>query len=130
MLTAASASRVWLPPLSASLWTATLSTPMSRQARMIRTAISPRLAMRTRRNGSPSVGPSLCKDASPIEPASRLQRDVAMLLSRVGVALGREGVEAGDEPRTCLRRPDHVVNVPASGGDVGIGESRLVLGDE
>src|SRR5437762_1464102 len=46
MQTASSARRVWRHSSSAWLYTATVPIPSSRQARITRTAISPRLAMR------------------------------------------------------------------------------------
>src|SRR5215203_6413902 len=51
MHTARSASRAASPPRSAVDVTTTASMPSARQARTTRTAISPRLAMRTRRTG-------------------------------------------------------------------------------
>ena len=50
--TASSASSTWSDSRSASEKTATVAMPSSRQARMTRTAISPRLAMRTFSNGA------------------------------------------------------------------------------
>src|SRR6478672_8567108 len=93
--------------------------PRSRQARMMRTAISPRLATRTRRNGL-----SLRKDRSGSE------RDVAMLLPRVGVALVGEDLEGADEPRPRLAREDHLVDVAARRCDVGVREFLLVRGHQ
>ncbi len=46
MQTLASARRTCIALASAVEWTATVSMPISRQARMIRSAISPRLAIR------------------------------------------------------------------------------------
>ena len=46
MHTASSAKRTWRASASAVECTATVRMPSSRQARMIRSAISPRLAMR------------------------------------------------------------------------------------
>src|SRR5712692_6607510 len=46
MHTASSAKRTWSPLESAVEWTATVATSSSRQARMIRSAISPRFAIR------------------------------------------------------------------------------------
>ena len=45
-----SARRRWGEPASAAEWIATVSIPIARQARSTRAAISPRLAMRMRRN--------------------------------------------------------------------------------
>src|SRR5688500_17594179 len=125
MRTAWSAMRAWAAPASASLKTATVSSPSSRHARMIRTAISPRLATRTRRKGRsprdaiaasravsrPGAGPaSLRKDGA----LPDLERDVPMLLSRIGVALRGKRLEACDEPRPRLGRADDVVDIAAT----------------
>src|SRR5215211_7161708 len=96
----------------------------SRHARMIRTAISPRLATRTRRKGG---AVSLRKDASRLTaPAGASERDVAMLLSRIGVPLRLQHVEGGDDSRTRLRRTDNVVDIAAGGRDVRVREFVLV----
>jgi hypothetical protein len=50
------------------------------------------------------------------------ERDVAVLLRRVLVALGLEPRQRGDEPRARLPRPDDLVDEPARRRDVGIGE--------
>src|SRR5690348_7749067 len=50
MQTASSAWRTWRESSSADEYTATVASPSSRQARTIRSAISPRLATRTLRN--------------------------------------------------------------------------------
>src|SRR5688500_6535115 len=99
--------------------------PSSRQARMIRTAISPRLAMRTRPKGG-RRGPSLRKDIIASGPAGSVsgpasatwepattasERDVAMLLSGVRVALVGKHLESADKARPRLRWPDDVVDV-------------------
>ena len=49
MAHASSAARTWRAPRSHAEYTATEDSPMSRHARMIRTAISPRFATRTLR---------------------------------------------------------------------------------
>src|SRR3954464_9864049 len=90
---------------------------------MIRTAISPRFAMRTRRNGAASAS-SLRKDEAGSE------RDVAMLLPRIRVALVGEDLEGTDQAGTCLRRFDHFVDVATPRRDVRIRELRLVGCDE
>src|SRR5512135_855745 len=104
--------------------------PSSRHVRMIRTAISPRFAISTRRNGgladrtarvSPdaaSTRSSLRKDAS--GPGS--ERDVAMLLPRVAVPLVGEHLEGTDEAGSGLRRLDDVVDVAAGRGDIRVRE--------
>src|SRR5881628_672121 len=57
---ASSARRTWSASRSASLYTATADIPRSRQARMTRTAISPRFATRILRKGAVSSGPLAC----------------------------------------------------------------------
>src|SRR5207247_7576342 len=57
---ASSARRTWSASRSASLYTDTADIPRSRQARMTRTAISPRFATRTLRKGAVSSGPLAC----------------------------------------------------------------------
>src|SRR3954451_8114025 len=86
---------------------------------MIRTAISPRFAMRTRRNGAASAS-SLRKDGAGSE------RDVAMLLPRIRVALVGEDLEGTDQAGTSLRWFDHFVDVATSGGDIRIREFRFI----
>src|SRR5687767_13769216 len=65
MRTARSAIRTCSAAASASEYTATLSRPASRHARMIRTAISPRLAISTRfiRGGESATLPGPCRPA-------------------------------------------------------------------
>src|SRR5688572_3934807 len=130
MRTPTSATRTWPASRSASLYTTTVRRPSSRQARMIRTAISPRLATKTVRNGSGAAGASLRKDAAttgvprlgrvavlPASPplgASPSERDVPMLLPWVGVALGHQRLESSNEPCPRLRRTDDIVDVSAA----------------
>src|SRR5688500_6540631 len=108
MCTAWSASRTWRASRSQSEYTATTGRPISRQARMIRTAISPLLATRI---------------------FIRSERDISVLLRGVLVPLGLEGGEGGDQPGAGLARTDHFVHEPARGRDVGVGEFLLELGD-
>ncbi len=56
MQTDSSAARTWSASRSASEWTATVATPSSLQAAMMRRAISPRLATSTFWNTSPQRG--------------------------------------------------------------------------
>jgi len=69
MHTASSANRTWSAWASAVEYTATVRIPISRQARMIRSAISPRLAMRiflnTASGPRPSQAGSMRKSACP-----------------------------------------------------------------
>src|SRR5436190_14640217 len=111
--------------------------PSSWQARMIRTAISPRFATRTRRNGGPaastsSTGPvaSLCKDGPLVLAAASLEGDVPMLLSGIGVALVGQHLEGPDDPGPRLHGPDHVIDVAPAGGDIGVREARAIFLDE
>src|SRR5258706_10496791 len=97
----------------------------SRHARMIRTAISPRLAISTRRNG----GPSLRKDVVRVRAAAASERDVAMLLSWVRVALVRQQLERRDEAGSRLGRTDHRVDVAARRRCIGARELGPVLLD-
>src|SRR4051812_11242427 len=85
---------------------------------MIRTAISPRLAISTRAKG----GPSLRKYGS--------ERDVAMLLARVRVGLVGKHLEGADESWSGLGWTDHAVHVTARGGDIRVRELALVVGHE
>ena len=58
------------------------------------------------------------------------ERDVAMLLPRVRVALVGEHLERADEPGPRLARQDDLVDVAACRRDVRVGELGLVLGDQ
>src|SRR5690242_14323695 len=102
---------------------------------MIRTAISPRLATRTRRKGGAAPA-SLRKDgraatgaADPPRtvPTGRSERDVAMLLPGIRVPLAGQHLEGADEPWPRLGRADDVIDVAARRGDVGVRELRLVF---
>src|SRR5262245_12180568 len=98
---------------------------------MILTAISPRLAMRTRPNGGGSPALSLRKDATAGAPASAgSERDVAMLLSGVRLPLVRQDRQRSDESRAGLRWFDHFVDVPAGRGDIRTRELGFVRGDQ
>src|SRR5689334_16454168 len=110
MLTDSSASRTCGAWASASEYTATERTPSSWQARTTRSAISPRLAMRT----FFSTG---------------LERDVAVLLRRILVALPLQRLQRVNQSRTCVRRIDDVVHVAARGGDVRVRKLLRVLVD-
>src|SRR5450759_2138326 len=102
---------------------------------MIRSAISPRFATRILLNG----GVTSCLVAA-LEPAScprvfaqrragdtwrrRLprfsQRDVAVLLAGVRVALVGQHLQGADQPRTRVRRSDDIVDVAAGGRHVWV----------
>ena len=88
--------------------------PASRQARMIRTAISPRLAIRTRSNGRPS----LRKDGSGAPPrqSGMLPCFFRGLVSRLSASIAKRA----DQPGSRLRRPDDVVDVAAPRRDVRV----------
>src|SRR5439155_7791495 len=91
--------------------------PSSRHARMTRTAISPRLATRTRRKGGPAARPGS-------------ERDVAMLLRRVPVALVLVHLERPDETGARVLWRDDLVDVAELGRLEGVGERLPVVADE
>ena len=70
---------------------------------------------------------SLHKDSPTRAPS---EGDVAMLLSRVRVALVRQHLEGADETRPGLGRADDVVDVAPRSGDERVRKSQPVLGDE
>src|SRR2546426_9432649 len=87
--------------------------PISRAVRATRIAISPRFAIRSRRNiRSPS------------------QRDVAVLLRRPGLSLRAEDGEGVDHARPGLRRFDDVIEVAHPRGDVRVREPIPILAHE
>src|SRR5919197_1071519 len=86
--------------------------PSSRQARMTRTAISPRLATSTRRKRGRSEG------------------DVPMLLRRVALALVLQHLERPDEARPRVLGLDDLVDVAELGGLEGIREGVAIVGHE
>src|SRR3954464_14616028 len=98
MWIASSASRTCGARASASLYTATDAMPISRHARMTRSAISPRLATRILSN------------------IDDLERNVAMFLRRVAIALSPQRLERVDQTRTRVARIDDVVDVPVRCG--------------
>src|SRR2546422_11754137 len=83
--------------------------PSSRRARLPRPAISPRWATSTRRK------------------SGRSERDVAMLLRRVLVALVLQHLERPDESRAGVLGLDHLVDVAELGGLERVGEGAPVL---
>src|SRR6185369_5931654 len=96
--------------------------PSSRQARAIRTAISPRLAIRTRRRGlGEGMGTRL---------SARSERNVPVLLRRVLVALVLQDLERADEARARVLGRDDLVDVAELGGHERVGEGLAVVGDE
>src|SRR2546428_2189504 len=87
--------------------------PISRAVRATRIAISPRFAIRSRRNiRSPS------------------QRDVAVLLRRPGLSLCAEDGEGVDHARPGLRRFDDVIEVAHPRGDVRVREPIPIFAHE
>src|SRR5213593_1788022 len=86
--------------------------PSSRQARMTRTAISPRFATRMR------------------VKRGRSEWDVAMVLGRVPVALVLQHLERADQARPRVLGLDDLVDVAELGRLEGIGERLAVLGLE
>src|SRR5512138_3342457 len=105
---ASSAYRTCNALRSASEYTATVSIPSSRQARMMRTAISPRLATRTFLNMTPHR-----RERQLPFPTTHLQRNIPVLLRRVTIAFVAQHFQAVDQARTRLLRLDHIVDVAA-----------------
>src|SRR5262249_37942972 len=95
--TASSASRTCRASASASESTATVAIPMRRAVRITRQAISPRLAIRILRN----IGGRWTASS---------QRDVIVLLPRVGELLVAQHVEGATEAAPRRRRLDHIVD--------------------
>src|SRR2546429_7715474 len=89
--------------------------PSSRQARMTRTAISPRFATRMRLKGGREAGS---------------EWNVAMLLGRVPVALVLQHLERADQARARVGGLDDLVDVAELGGHVRVGEGVPVVGDQ
>src|SRR3989440_11448931 len=87
--------------------------PISRAVRATRIAISPRFAMRSRRNiRSPS------------------QRDIAVLLRRPGLSLRSEDGEAVNHTSAGLRRFDDVIEVAHPRCNVRVREPIPILAHE
>src|SRR3989454_1502599 len=87
--------------------------PISRAVRATRIAISPRFAIRSRRNiGSPS------------------QRDVAVLLGRPGLSFRAEDREGVNHTRPGLGRFDDVIEVAHPRGNVRVREPIPILAHE
>src|SRR5665213_2981424 len=84
--------------------------PMPRAARMTRTAISPRLAIRIFLNMRYRA------------PALASQRDVVVLLPRIAQLLAAQHGEGAADAAPGAVRHDHVVDEAAAAGDEGIGE--------
>src|SRR5690606_32003504 len=98
---------------------------------MTRSAISPRFAIRTRRNGGALITPARPSSRR----AGRLSRrssqgNVAVLARRIAVPLPRAERERPDQRGARLVRQDHVVDVAVGGREVGVVEPLLVEGDE
>ena len=58
------------------------------------------------------------------------ERDVAMLPGGHCLTLSLQHGQRIDDPRPCLGRKDHLVDVAPRGGDVRIGKALLVFRDE
>src|SRR3981081_3023347 len=93
---ASSARRTCSASRSASLYTATAAMPRSRQARMTRTAISPRLATRTLRKGGGTLAPLVGSPLLTKGPGRRMRVQVVPPAVRAVDPLG-VGLEAGAE---------------------------------
>src|SRR5687767_8963707 len=63
------------------------------------------------------------------EHLRRLQRDVAVLLRRIAVALSLQRLERSDQHRPCVPRIDDVIEVSSAGRDVRVSKLRAVLLD-
>ena len=95
---------------------------------MMRTAISPRLAIRTFLN---MAFRSLRLHVRSYDAVtSQLERDIPVLLRRVGVALVLEHFQRIDQARAGFARLDDIVDVTALGRNIRIGEFLAVLGDQ
>src|SRR5262245_50068636 len=123
---ASSARRTWSAVRSHSENTATGEMSISRQARMIRTAISPRFAMRSFFTTEPS-NPQILKSSDPQIQVS--QRDIPVFLRGVLVALVLEVAQRGDQLAPRFVRTNHFVDEPSPRGDIGVGELLAELGD-
>src|SRR5262249_7167118 len=105
----------------------------SRQARRMRTAISPRFAIRIFRNiascGSDGHRPA----PAPFRPSGAFhalsQRDVSVFLLGIDVTLRFEGAQGGDDLRAGLGGLDDSVDIAAFGGDVGVRKALAELGN-
>src|SRR3990170_1037784 len=132
--------------------------PSSRQARMMRTAISPRFATRTFLNMTPhhlslrggcwSSMPNEVRHVSRPSPtkqshlstkhyiASRrlamtfLQRNIPVLLRRVGIALVAEHFETVDQTGARLSGLDDIVNIAAFRRNVRAGKFLAIHSDQ
>ena len=109
---------------------------------MIRRAISPRLATRTRRNGGVTARPPAAR--APVRPGRLCAKTPAAgllprpahsgmfpcflrgFVSRLSASISSAAIRRG----RVSRRQDHVVDVAAGCRDVRVVEPRLVLGDE
>src|SRR5262249_3366669 len=80
--------------------------------------------------GLGSQRPSCSNCTASRDNAAVSERNVAMLLGRIGVALVLEHVERGDQLLARVARLDHLVDVAAAGGDVGIGKRLLIVRDQ
>src|SRR5438034_5007557 len=134
-----------------SAWSALSSTartpPLSPAGRCVgpcASSTSPRYARPTSSHAAPSVesrpsrarsdasesgmlaapGGGACRSAA---TASALERNVAMLLGRIAVPLGRQGGERPDEPGPGVPRVDDVVHVAAPRCEIRVGEFLPVL---
>src|SRR6266850_1661620 len=94
----------------------------SRQARAMRTAISPRLAMRMRLNMDQAVG---AQHAAPLP----LQWNISMLLRWIVVLFIFKHFKRADQRRPRVLGINHRIDVARLRGFEGVGESLPVVGD-
>src|SRR5579875_1165363 len=114
MGSARSAARTCAAVRSGSEKTATLSIPRSRQARITRRAISPRLAIRMRLNMAARV-------------LQASQWNIAVLARRVVLALVFQRAQRSNQSRAGIARTQYFVHVAQLGGLERIGEGTPVF---
>ena len=93
-----------------------------------------RSALRARRRSACPAPPGTAARQRPRQRARRVparsQRDVPVLLGRQGLALGAQQPQHPGDLGPRLVRGDDRVDVAALGGDVGVGQLVVVLGDQ
>src|SRR3954451_16226349 len=115
MHTASSAKRTWSAPASTSEWIATDLMPRRRHARMMRMAISPRLAMRTLLNKGSSGLPDFEELLPELDRFAVLREDLQDRPGAVGLDLVHQ-----------LHRLDDAERLPFADGAARLDERRRV----
>src|SRR4051794_36577572 len=131
MQTASSAKRTWRARASASECTATVATPSSRHARITRSAISPRFAMRIFLNGGVDGGAAKRMDPGGFEPMSGLLDAEQLLteldaLSVLRVDLDDGAADLGLDLVHQLHRFDDAERLPGADDGADVDEGRRV----